>query len=67
MNNNKNNYKNIAFNKIIYHDDLFTFTQDDLFIIRNNADMLYILLDVSKYFNLYYSSFNVEKDTKPII
>jgi hypothetical protein len=65
MNNNKNNYKNIAFNKIIYHDDLFTFTQDDLFIIRNNADMLYILLDVSKYFNLYYSSFNVEKDTKP--
>lgn len=45
---------------IIYQDDLFTFTDNDIYCLGKNT--IYFYVDISKYFNLRYSSFkNVKK------
>ena len=47
-----------SISKTIYQDELFNFTIDDLYFIRNDIGVIYILLDISKYFNILDSCFN---------
>ena len=47
-----NNVNNIIDDsKIIYKDELFTFTTDDIYFLNNEQKTIF--LDVSKYFNMY--------------
>lgn len=50
--------------QVIYKDDLFTFTTDDLYISNSNHGCVY--LDISKYFNIYHlklSAYNRKPST----
>ena len=50
--------------QVIYKDDLFTFTTDDLYISNSNHGCVY--LDISKYFNIYHlklSAYNKKPST----
>ena len=44
--------------EIIYQDELFTFTTDDLYFNNRNANLTCISLDISRYFNIKCSSFH---------
>ena len=46
---------------IIYQDDLFTFTEDDIYIIHS-INNIYFYLNVSIYFNMHYSLFARENN-----
>lgn len=56
MTNNLSKQKPSEQNKIIYQDDCFTFTYDDLYLL--NTDNPSIYLNIDKYFNLYHSKLN---------
>ena len=48
----------IISSEIIYQDDLFTFTIDDLYFLDNKQKTIF--LDVSKYFDIYHSFFKID-------
>ena len=53
-----NNVNNIIDDsKIIYKDELFTFTTDDIYFLNNEQKTIF--LDVSKYFDIYHSFFKI--------